>query len=337
MNTSVSTLVVDAGQSSIRARLLVDAGPAFQRDFPPLLTDQPLMPQLVKAVRAILLEQPAGSVRVAAALSGLTPFNADADSVLVACRDLGVTSVFLAHDSISGYLGCLGYMRGSAVAAGTGVVTLATGISSYSRVDGWGNIMGDAGSGYWIGRAGLEAAMRAYDGRGMHTAILSLIQQDFPDVQTAYIDIQSHPERIAFVASYARKIIELSEHDRVSARIVDQATDELALAVGASLRNTGWGPGTCPSISWVGSILSNPRMAGLLRRKLEQAWPNADIVPPQGGPLDGVAQLPDLPGNHPLHRLLHIATTPDERPPRTPIKVSSPEAPTDRDLPLPRR
>jgi glucosamine kinase len=311
MNTTLATLAVDAGQSSIRARLHQVAGTAFQMDFPPLLTDKPLMPQLESVIREVLLQRPAENIRVAAALSGLTPFNADADSVLLASRDLGVTAVYLVHDSISGYLGCLGDRRGSAVAAGTGVVTLATGTSSYSRVDGWGNIMGDAGSGYWIGREGLEAAMRAHDRRGMHTAILDLLQEDFANLETAYIDIQSHPERIAFVASYARKIIELSEHDRVSAHIIDRATDELALSVGASLRNTWWDPGSCPSISWVGSILSNPLMSGPLRRKLEQAWPNAEILSPRSGPLDGVARIPGLPPDHPLHPLLHVAKKPD--------------------------
>ncbi|MFB8369633.1 N-acetylglucosamine kinase [Pseudarthrobacter sp. NPDC055928] len=310
MNTTVSTLAIDAGQSSIRARFHHLARPAFQLDFPPLLTDQPLMPQLESVIREILLKRPAENVRVAAALSGLTPFNADPDGVLHASRDLGVTAVYLVHDSISGYLGCLGHRRGSAVAAGTGVVTLATGTSSYSRVDGWGNIMGDAGSGYWIGRAGLEAAMRAHDRRGMHTAILDLLHEGFPNLETAYMDIQSHPERIALVASYARKIIELSEHDRVSARIIERATDELALSVGASLRNTRWDAGSCPSISWVGSILSNPLMSRPLRRKLELAWPNAEILPPQGGPLDGAAIIPDLPLDHPLHPLLHVATKP---------------------------
>jgi len=304
-----STVVaIDGGQSSIRARLLAGTATELEREFPPLLTDAPLMPQLERVIRSVLTGQPREGVHVAAALSGLTPGNADAGSMLAACEDLGVTAIRLAHDSISGYLGCLGERGGAALAAGTGVVTLATGPGGYSRVDVWGNIMGDAGSGYWIGRAGLDAAMRAHDGRGHPTAILEVVQQDFPDVETAYIEIQSNPERISFVASYARTIIDLSEHDHVSARIVDHATDELALSVGASLRNTGWTTADNPSISWVGKILSNPRVALPLQHKLEQAWPNAEILAPLGGPLDGVAQLATLPTDHPLHALLHTAS-----------------------------
>jgi N-acetylglucosamine kinase-like BadF-type ATPase len=311
VNSPSTVVAIDGGQSSIRARLLAGTVTQLEREFPPLLTNTPLMPQLERVIRSVLTEQPRERVQVAAALSGLTPNNADATTVLVACQDLGVTGIRLAHDSISGYLGCLGDRGGAALAAGTGVVTLATGPAGYSRVDGWGNIMGDAGSGYWIGRAGLDAAMRAHDGRGRPTAILEVLQQDFPDVETAYIEIQSNPERISFVASYARTIIDLSEHDGVSARIVDHATDELALSVGASLRNTGWDQGDSASISWVGKILSNPRVAEPLRHKLEQAWPNAQLLAPVGGPLDGVAQLAVLPSHHPLHPLLHTASVHD--------------------------
>ncbi|WP_035749007.1 N-acetylglucosamine kinase [Arthrobacter sp. 35W] len=308
MTATAAILAIDAGQSSIRARLLRGEIVEGRWDFPPILTDRPLLPQLVDVVLALVPERPTGPVRVAAALSGLTPADADPEAVLRACQDRGVTAVYLTHDSISGYLGCLGDRLGSALAAGTGVVTLATGESSFARVDGWGNIMGDAGSGYWIGRTGLDAAMRAHDGRGEPTKILGLIQQDFPDVESAYIEIQSNPERIALVASYARQIIDLSDHDLVSRRIVEQAIDELTLSITASLARVGWLPGSSPDISWVGKILSNPRMEDRLRDTLRQAWPNANLVAPRGGPLDGVAQIPALRPGHPLHPQIHVST-----------------------------
>lgn len=175
MTFAPAIIAVDAGQSSIRARLLRGNSIEFQQDFAALLTDLPLLPQLVNVVRAMADGRALQDVRVAAAMSGLTSSDANPKGVLLACQDLGISEVHLTHDSISGYLGCLGELRGSAIAAGTGVVTLATGADSYARVDGWGNIMGDAGSGYWIGRAGLDAAMRAHDGRGEPTAILGLL------------------------------------------------------------------------------------------------------------------------------------------------------------------
>ncbi|MDT3318074.1 hypothetical protein Q9S71_14695 [Microbacterium sp. KSW4-11] len=45
-------------------------------------------------------------------------------------------------------------------------MTLAVGDRDTARVDGWGWTMGDAGSGFWIGREALTAVMRAHDHRG---------------------------------------------------------------------------------------------------------------------------------------------------------------------------
>ncbi|WP_341476215.1 BadF/BadG/BcrA/BcrD ATPase family protein, partial [Cryobacterium zongtaii] len=59
--------------------------------------------------------------------------------------------------------------------AGTGVVTLAVGVHDVARIDGWGNLIGNAGSGYWIGRAALEAVMREYDGRGPVTVLTATV------------------------------------------------------------------------------------------------------------------------------------------------------------------
>ena len=59
--------------------------------------------------------------------------------------------------------------------------------------------MGDAGSGYWIGRAALEAVMRAYDGRGPQTALTPVVLADFPALEDAYIELQADDERVGLV------------------------------------------------------------------------------------------------------------------------------------------
>ena len=57
------------------------------------------------------------------------------------------------------------------VAAGTGTVTIGRGpAGALVRVDGWGPVFGDAGSGLWIGRRAVEDALRAHDGRGRPSA-----------------------------------------------------------------------------------------------------------------------------------------------------------------------
>ncbi|MGO7983376.1 BadF/BadG/BcrA/BcrD ATPase family protein, partial [Rhizobium johnstonii] len=84
---------------------------------------------------------------VSCGVSGLTSEQTEPEALLSALRPFRVHTVNLAHDSATAYLGALGNANGVVVAAGTGVVTFAVGDRSVARVDGWGYLIGDAGSG----------------------------------------------------------------------------------------------------------------------------------------------------------------------------------------------
>lgn len=294
----MTRLLIDAGQTSIRARLIV-ATAVNDRILPPLRTSENVPAQIVHAVRTVLAGR-REEVTVACAVSGLTDAGALVARVLSECADLGVRRVVAAHDSIAGYLGCVGDAEGAVVAVGTGVVTLAVGHGASARVDGWGNIMGDAGSGYWIGRAGLEAAMRAHDGRAPATVLLDVLRNDFTDVENAYIAIQADPDRIGRVAGYARTVLDAADSDPVCAQIVRNAADELCCSLTAGLLRTGWQAEDSPTISWTGGIMFNDTISAELTCLVQAAWPACSLIPPRGEPIDGVAMLPDLDSSHPL-------------------------------------
>jgi N-acetylglucosamine kinase-like BadF-type ATPase len=48
-----------------------------------------------------------------------------------------------------------------------------------ARAGGWGYVLGDEGSGYWIGRAALRAVLREADQRGQQTALTPLLLKHF--------------------------------------------------------------------------------------------------------------------------------------------------------------
>jgi N-acetylglucosamine kinase-like BadF-type ATPase len=69
---------------------------------------------------------------------------------------------------------------GIIIIAGTGSFALAKDHKgSTHRVGGWGRILGDEGSGYTIGRDGLNAVTKHLDGRGKPTLLTALIDQRF--------------------------------------------------------------------------------------------------------------------------------------------------------------
>ena len=51
------------------------------------------------------------------------------------------------------------------------------------RADGWGHLLGDDGSGFAVGRAGLASAMRAVDGRGGSRPLLERALARFGSVE----------------------------------------------------------------------------------------------------------------------------------------------------------
>src|SRR2546427_337903 len=83
----------------------------------------------------------------------------------------------------------------------TGALTLATdGSGRHARVDGWGYLVGDLGSGYWIGRRGIEAALRALDGRDGSLSLLTLARSIYGELETLPQRLAADPDRVRVVA-----------------------------------------------------------------------------------------------------------------------------------------
>lgn len=123
---------------------------------------------------------------------------------------------------------------GVALIAGTG--SIALGRDSHgttARVGGWGHIIGDEGSGYEIGRLGLQAAVRAADGRGLATTLLELILQQWRLEKPSDIIGQIYPAGDKAVIARLSSLVLMAARagDKVARKIVQQAVGELALAV----------------------------------------------------------------------------------------------------------
>ena len=304
MPTESSALAVDAGQTGIKVRLDSPGADARTFDFGGIRTDRPLLPQLAGVVVAVAEETEADFDVVSFGVSGLTPEQTKPQELLSALRPFRVREVRLTHDSIGAYLGALGDRRGVVVASGTGVVTLAVGAYAVASLDGSGYLIRDAGSGYWIGRAALDAVMRAHDGRGPATALSGVADEEFDDIEAAYIDLQSDDGRVRRIARYAAVVGELAATDGVAAAIMIAAGRELAHSALTALRRVGEDSGTA-AVRGIGGVFSSPELAHAFEAGVREGLPEADIRPGVAHPLDGVALLPSIGEDNPL--LEHIA------------------------------
>jgi N-acetylglucosamine kinase-like BadF-type ATPase len=295
----MAKLAIDSGQTGIKVR-----SGSNSVTYPGIRTNVPLFPQLAEVIRAAAGQFQLSVDQVAIGTTGLTAIESDPATLLASLTSAGVRSVILAHDSVTSFLGAMGYQHGVVSAAGTGVVTLGVGPLGHSRVDGWGNLIGDAGSGYWIGRLGLDNVMRAFDGRGPATALTEVVTAEFPALEDAYIELQTDPDRVRRIAGFAKKVAGLADHDEVCAQICVQAGTELARSATAAVDNVGL---DSPRISLIGGIFKSTAIMRACVSKLSERWPGFEPYPAHGDGLDGVEALFDLPAQHPLAQLVSIA------------------------------
>ncbi len=317
--TATYRLAVDGGQTGTRLRIQRSDGlptPGEPVSEPikagPIHTDRPVVAQIAEYARSVLCSSEQGRpaiTEVCAGVSGLTPQWSRPDDLLAALRDTGVESVALAHDSVSAYLAANRDAFGAVVAVGTGVVTLGVGTSGTARVDGWGYLYGDAGSAFWIGRAGLDAALRAFDGRGSSTMLQDRATETFGPLPELYMTLQGDPDRVRLTAGFARIVDDCARAgDAVAAGINNDAAQQLALSVRTALAGSGWTPGTPGRVSWMGNVLGrNDQIRTRFAELVTEGAPGVVVEPPLGTPLDGVAMLLDIPADHPLDAQIHRA------------------------------
>ncbi|KAA9084982.1 N-acetylglucosamine kinase [Microbacterium radiodurans] len=299
-------LAIDAGQSGMKVRLDVD-GAREDLVFRGIHTGGPLLPQLARVVHETQ-ERVGGTLDVVSAgISGLTDRDADADALLTLVRDAGVRGALLAHDSTTSFLGALGDRHGAVVAAGTGVVTLAVGARAIARVDGWGWIMGDAGSGYWIGREALESVMRAYDGRGPQTMLTEAALARWPDLSQAYMALQADADRVRIVASLAVDVARAADAgDAVAEAISVRAARELAHSARTAIGRVRTGAEPV-AVCAIGGVFGSATLRGAFEDAIGADGEDFRVVAPQGVGIDGAVALAGLSPTHPLTAAVHRA------------------------------
>ena len=286
-------LAIDAGQSGIKVR---HQGDGVRREWtsPAIRTDLPLLPQLVRVIEEAA-RRGAHAEAVGIGVSGLTRNEFDAGPLFAAASPaVGATSVTLAHDSVTAYLGALGDDLGVAIAAGTGAVAFAVGTASVARIDGWGNAIGDAGSAFWLGREALDAVMRAHDGRAQATALTQLVAEEFPDVETAYIELQGDPARVERIARFAPGVSALAGEDRVARTIISRAAQELALSAYTGLRRVEQDRVAGPRVRVAGGVFRSDLLLAEFEAALRMQVPDAEIEAADADPLEGAALLPGV-------------------------------------------
>ena len=123
---------------------------------------------------------------------------------------------------------------GIVIIAGTGSIVYGHNAGGEAaRAGGWGHMIGDEGSGYWIGREALAAVMRAADGRGPATRLTNEILRhlklnDESRLPRIVYDRESPRMTVAALGPIVQGVA--AQGDAVATRILERAAEELVLA-----------------------------------------------------------------------------------------------------------
>ncbi|MEU8852429.1 BadF/BadG/BcrA/BcrD ATPase family protein [Streptomyces sp. NPDC048564] len=292
-------LAVDSGGSGLRVVVgTVGRGATARRESrePVRTGDRGIDPghfmeQLVPMVRALMAE--AGVDRLDAATVGAAGMASLGDALRAELpdalgREFAIGRLALAADAVTAYVGALGPRPGAVVAAGTGLIAIGTDLTNWRRADGWGHLLGDCGSGAWIGRAGLEAALRAYDGRpGGSAGLLARAEELFGPVRSLPGKLYPRPDRPAVLASFAPQVGACADGDPVAADILRAAARHMADSAAAVCPTAGE-----PQVALTGGLfkMGEPLVVPL-QEELAKRLPTARTVPAAGDPLDGSVRI----------------------------------------------
>ena len=194
-----------------------------------------------------------------------------------------VKSISNGSDALNGLYAGVGAGDGMVVIAGTGTSAFVRCGGVLTQVGGWGYLVDDAGSGYSIGRAVLNAAFRERDGRGESTRLTELVERQLGfNVLGAVPMIYQGGKRT--VASFAPLAFEAADMgDRQALAIVDNACRELRLLISTCASHLKNAPYLA---SLLGSLWKAPRLLEGVRDLLS---PDYRLLRPDLPPVFGAA------------------------------------------------
>lgn len=190
-------------------------------------------------------------------------------------------------------LAAAGVPYGVVAQAGTGSDAFLIQPEKRLTIGGWGYILGDEGSGYYIGARTLRAAIHAFDGRGPETAILKVLMErwELEQLWDVVDRLMGGGDYRHMVASAARVASEAARGgDAVALGIYEEAGHELSkqvLAVIAANGGTWEGPIVASGGVWKG----HPRMFETFCQDIRDRYRDAEIVHPVFEPVVGCTVL----------------------------------------------
>ncbi|MBZ0199029.1 MAG: hypothetical protein K8H86_04115 [Ignavibacteriaceae bacterium] len=179
---------------------------------------------------------------------------------------------------------------GSILIAGTGSIMFGKDSEgNIHRVGGFGRFLGDEGSGYMLGKKGLVAVSKQFDGRNEKTLITKLVTEKF-GIETSEVLITEIYKNNFDIASVAPVIIEAAaKSDSAALQIVEDETNELLLHIKSMFKKINEQE---LNVAFIGGLISSENFySNLFREKIKAQLPQVNVIEPIYPPAMGAVLM----------------------------------------------
>lgn len=204
------------------------------------------------------------------------------------------------------FTGATRALKGAAITSHVGSAALARTAKSIRRVGGWGPLLGDEGSAYWIGRRALNSLCRLRDGRLERTGtkLDEYILEDLSNVPL-WKELMSEHEKVSrkwtdaliplaqrtndrnefryIVSDLAKSVFrawEKNPRDVIARQIVEKATSELLDQVEQAISSAELSIDDMPLVIWGGLFRHNKAFAEYTSRMALKRFPTVKLINP---------------------------------------------------------
>lgn len=206
---------------------------------------------------------------------------------------LGREKYACGNDMVCGWAGSFGVADGINVIAGTGSMTFGRRRELSARVGGWGELFGDEGSGYWIGRQALGAFTQMSDGRVPKGLLYTYIRETLGvtvDFDVIDVVFNRWSRGRAQIASLSRVVSQASDSGDLVARVIlEQAATHLSQLVQATAERLAFEPGATVPVSYSGGVFDSAFVRSCFIDFTLKSCPTVQLRKPLMSPVLGAA------------------------------------------------
>jgi N-acetylglucosamine kinase-like BadF-type ATPase len=221
----------------------------------------------------------------------------DTDAVSEHVRAARTDAWIVVNDVVGAWATATGAAPGVAAISGTGSNVFGVGPEGATwRAGGWGHVLGDEGSGYWLGVQSIKAALRDREASGPQTALSDAVAEFFaaPSVEALASQVYSKPLTKGEIAAFATETSRLAEAgDEVARELYERGARELGEQIAAVIRQTGLGTGAGEGsgafpVGLIGSAFkAGPVFVDPLTRVVHEHAPLAAVATVEMAPVGG--------------------------------------------------